>query len=66
MVQTNSSTTIQHYGHWASRAATLTCEACGNTIPAGQLFLWFPWFPSRRHTTACVLCGTTAAAEVAA
>jgi hypothetical protein len=47
-------------GHIVSRLRDNVCDACGRLIPAGVRHLWFPWFPGRRGSVACVLCGTEA------
>lgn len=65
MVQAHS-TTAPTVGKWRISLKQQTCEACGRSISPGQSFLWFPWSPIRRHSISCVLCGTTAAVEVAA
>lgn len=50
------STTKHHYGHWVQSLRDLRCEACGYLIVTGERFLFFPWFPGRKHSVACVCC----------
>jgi hypothetical protein len=45
-----------HPGKWQTRPATLTCHKCGGTIPSGSYYLFFPWFPGRKHWQVCQNC----------